>query len=692
MSNIKLDLKHFKHVGSDDKSTTLQHKDGHTITLAHKALSEPSQKQLMALAQMSKDSQKPQDKSQAAQEQQARDPNSVPSRQMQAPQAFSLGGDVMDYLDNFAKKRYDAMEGDTKSTIPTPTVDPNKVKKYGIEQDAEGGVTGKNIIPDSLTPTDPVTEASTIDLDPAHVKMPEQDTTNEFNQNKEYLKSLSEDPTGSGVYQPTQDEVEAAAINKLADRQRDTKQTQEDVSKNMAEREQRGRDAASLGVKMPGQVASAAPVANPGIFNPDAQQAPKQAAPDTSGMPGLDATENMVSQGLNSQLQGIKGVAKQSGILGQAQQGILDKQAKAQQDAMLEFKNHYDTLETERQNHIQDIKDGYIDPEQYWKGDSKGNGSHSKIAAGIGMILAGFNPAGGQNQAVQFLQKQMDMNLDAQKTNLNQKNNLLAENLRQFGNLKDATAMTKVMMTDALATQLDAAAAKNKGPMAQALAQQAKGQLMMSVAPQLQTFALRRAMISAANDPNEDPSDTSKIEHLIGYSRLVNPEMAKEMESRLIPGVGLAKVPLTGQDREQILSHQKLQNAGDDLLQYSKTHSNIIPGTPEYTFGVTKAMAFQQMVREGLLGTVFRESEKPLLEKFVKENPAGAFKAFTTQPQLKAIMQSNQMSLNTLKSEKGLPIKQAPQTQQQDSGPGPIIVNSVTGKRQQLINRKWTDI
>lgn len=50
MSNIKLDFKKFKHLKSDEKSTTLQHPDGHTITLAHNKLDKNNQQQLKALA------------------------------------------------------------------------------------------------------------------------------------------------------------------------------------------------------------------------------------------------------------------------------------------------------------------------------------------------------------------------------------------------------------------------------------------------------------------------------------------------------------------------------------------------------------------------------------------------------------------------------------------------------------------
>ena len=52
--SIKLDLSKFKHISSDDKSTTLEHKDGHRLCLAHGGLSKDNKKQLEALAKAAK--------------------------------------------------------------------------------------------------------------------------------------------------------------------------------------------------------------------------------------------------------------------------------------------------------------------------------------------------------------------------------------------------------------------------------------------------------------------------------------------------------------------------------------------------------------------------------------------------------------------------------------------------------------
>lgn len=55
----KLDLSKFKHVKSDAKTTTLQHPDGHQITLAHTALSPAYRGQLESLAKLSQAAETP---------------------------------------------------------------------------------------------------------------------------------------------------------------------------------------------------------------------------------------------------------------------------------------------------------------------------------------------------------------------------------------------------------------------------------------------------------------------------------------------------------------------------------------------------------------------------------------------------------------------------------------------------------
>lgn len=382
---------------------------------------------------------------------------------------------------------------------------------------------------------------------------------------------------------------------------------------------------------------------------------------------GMNSAMGMMQEGYNQREEAISNTAKAQAELGQQQSQVYQNAIKAKTDALNAYQDSYNELDQERKNHIADIQNSYIDPNKYWD-------NHSKVMSGIGMILAGFNPSNSPNAAVNFLKYQMDQNMTAQAQNLNTKNNLLAANIRQFGNLKDATDMTRLMQSDVVQYELNNAAAKASSPLAKSAALNASGQLKIEFAPLQQQFAMRQAMMKLANN-NGNPQ---AVDHMLGYMRVVNPEMAKETESRYVPGVGLGSTPIPPDVRGQLISHQNLATQGQDLFNYAQTHMNLVPGTAEYNYGVTKAMSFQQAIREGLLGTVFRESEKPLLEKFVTSNPAGALKMLTTEPRIKAILDSNEMQLNNIKRGYGLPVRSTLQSQTQST-----IVTGKDGKQYQ---------
>jgi hypothetical protein len=135
----------------------------------------------------------------------------------------------------------------------------------------------------------------------------------------------------------------------------------------------------------------------------------------------------------------------------------------------------------------------------------------------------------------------------------------------------------------------------------------------------------------------------------------MNPEMAKEMESRYIPNVGLASVPVTPEVRSKLQGHQQFDAALKDLKKFVTTHTTLVPGTPDYTTGQSMAMAVQAAAREGLLNTVYREGEQPILDKIIKsDNPAGIFKMLKTIPQIEALEHMNSRDFNVLRKSVGL--------------------------------------
>lgn len=595
MARVSLDLKHFKHVKSGKDTTTLQHKDGHMLEIAHKSLSPEFQEQLNALCNGGY-AKKMADGGEIAP---IKKENYKPSKESkEQPKKMAYGGDPQE-----------------DPNQPQMSIDPMlKAKVEAAEAQQLQQVAAIDNVRQAVDKNTPEPKAPTTD-----------------DKSPGFMDALS------GIGKGISDFVTGPHTGQdpLGDLQKFI--TQPHIAGYQAPPEQ------------PQAMAQAeAPQA-------ETPQAPSQLMPEQPKTPESDPQkriEDLMSQGYNKQMQGIEQQAQAQGKLGEEQAKLIDSQVKAQQESQLLFRQQFEELNNERKAHMADIQAGHIDPEKYWQ-------NHSKIASGIGMILAGFNPAGGPNAAVNFLQHQMDNNIKAQQANLDSDQNLLKANLQQFGNLKDATDMTRIMQTDLMVNELKSAAAKATQPMAKAAALQAAGKLQTEMAPQFMQFALRRAMMQGASQG----ASPAAIEKQLSYMRVMNPEMAKSMEQRYIPNVGMASVPVPDGIRKEITAKQILNNEAQDLLKYSKTHTNLIPGTAEYNFGTTKALALQQQIREAMLGTVFRESEKPLLEKFVNENPAGAFKMLSTQPQLKAIIQTNAMGLNQLKSSYGLPTQTMPDMQ-----------------------------
>lgn len=219
---------------------------------------------------------------------------------------------------------------------------------------------------------------------------------------------------------------------------------------------------------------------------------------------GTEAYYKSLAKGIGEQKAGINQQAGAEGQLGQQQSDTLSQNVAQQQIQQRTYQDHFNQLDAERQAFQQDINNQHIDPKHYL--NSMGTGQ--KIATGIGLILGGMG--GGlthqQNPALMFLENQINKDIDAQKANLGKTENLLSANMRQFGNLRDATDMTRVMQSDIISNQLKQEAAKAQSPLAKARALQAIGTIDANNAQALSQIAMRRTLLSGANNGRVDPA------------------------------------------------------------------------------------------------------------------------------------------------------------------------------------------
>lgn len=203
-----------------------------------------------------------------------------------------------------------------------------------------------------------------------------------------------------------------------------------------------------------------------------------------------------------------------------------------------------------------DIAKGAINPNRYLQNMSTGQ----KIGTAIGLILGGAGAARtGQNVAYDYLNKQIDRDIDAQKANLNEGNNLLANNLKVMGNMTDATKLTQIQLGDLVHSQLAEQADKIATPLAAAQNQTIQGQWAQKKAELQKQLALSQAMINSGGGGSEGHfQGTVQFLRMNGMN-----DMAKALEEHHVPGVsGAASVPVSEPNRASLNQFNNL----DDLL------------------------------------------------------------------------------------------------------------------------------
>lgn len=664
MSHVKLDLKSFKHVKSDKDSTTLRHDKGHELRLAHKSLSKEARAQLEELAKAAKpkDESKEQDKKQ----------------QFGKPEEFADGGEVDEFgYPKSVKAREDAPqiinkykamkkgfeEGSTPKPSPTPEPKQNydeggRVFNYHTEQPIEENPDLQPVKDDSIAQ-----EAASASqaLSPTEQK---QKLYNQEIQDKSDRERMLDAISGGGMGTPSPITNEMLFTNGKAPKNIDPEVGQAALSKFQQNKDQETAKQAQVAgnAAQQQQLAGAFGTQSPAAPTSDIAPKPPSGQPEAIPSPSMDMA-SMYQQGYENQLKGIQDTATAQEQLANNQHQILVDQESNKQAVLDQYKQHFNALDQDRQALQEDVKNGYVSPDKFWAGDPKtGEGGHSKILTGIGMILAGFNPTNSPNAAIKFLEYQMDKNMEAQKSNLSAKENLLAANLKHFGNIREATLATQVMQSDMVTHQLQMAATQAQNPMAKAAALEAAGKLQEAYAPKANQIAMMQTMKSLGNDNGSDSE--GKIDQAISMMRITNPEMAKEWESRRVPGYGLAKIPVPQEVRNEIVGKTNFDHMAQNYVNWVKKNSGSL-NPAKINEGATLAAELQGAYRQAVKGGVFKEGEQAFIEKLIPSDPAQFASSIRTLPKVEALIKSNHSQLNTLVEGAGLRPKARPTEQSQ---------------------------
>jgi hypothetical protein len=212
---------------------------------------------------------------------------------------------------------------------------------------------------------------------------------------------------------------------------------------------------------------------------------------------GTETYYKTMQQGMEQQKAGIQQEAQALGKQAAAETIALQNAINSQQQKTQNYQQNFDKLNEERNAVIADFESKHIDPDRYINNMSGGK----KIRTAIGMILGGMG-AGllhQENPVMKYLNQQIENDIQSQKEELGKGRTLLDANFRQYGNLRDATDMTRVMMNDMVGNQLKLAASQTQDPIVKARAMQKMGELDQKNASVLSQIAMRRTLLGSMN-------------------------------------------------------------------------------------------------------------------------------------------------------------------------------------------------
>lgn len=238
---------------------------------------------------------------------------------------------------------------------------------------------------------------------------------------------------------------------------------------------------------------------------------PQQMLPDqamANDRFGTEASMQNTSQGIGNQIQGIQNSAAAQGELGRQQAQTYDQNAELQQSLANQQLMNQQYVMQEHQNFLNDMANDHVDPNKYIHNMSGGQ----KFMTAIGLLLGGMGSglAGGSNPAQDFLNKQISNDIEAQKENFGRKKTMLEANMKYLGDMGQAINMTRVQLNEMTLNRIQAQAAKMSGPVAQAQAQKAVGDIQVQNAQLLGQIVARRNMIGGNRMLNQSGQPASQ--------------------------------------------------------------------------------------------------------------------------------------------------------------------------------------
>lgn len=278
----------------------------------------------------------------------------------------------------------------------------------------------------------------------------------------------------------------------------------------------------SVQVNIPGVTnASPAPSDQNTQAAPVQQQSP--AAPNAPSQPATQSPFNSQISGFEEEKQANLEAAQAQGQQGQSEanaiQGVQDKinSLPSLQKLIADNQGKSDAL-------LKAYQDQKVDPQRYWH-------DHSKVAAGIGLLLSGLG--GNSGAAYNAINQGVQRDVEAQRNAQDQKMNLYKLNREALGNDLSANLATQAQLYTGLKYSIEKAAAQAKTPLALANAKAANARIDQQIGALNYKLALM-------NPTSDSPDPSSRVQFLVpeGRQAAVTKEIAEAQNTvKNLPGI-----------------------------------------------------------------------------------------------------------------------------------------------------------
>ena len=198
------------------------------------------------------------------------------------------------------------------------------------------------------------------------------------------------------------------------------------------------------------------------------------------------------------------------------EQLIADLEAKH-----LAYKAEQDNLQKQSDALYDDVVNQKVDPGRFWSQKSTGDKIGSTIAialSGIGNAISASAGISASNGALAIIEKNIDRDIEAQKENINSKNNLYRMNLQRLGDSRAAESATQAQMLTMATAQMSRNAAIVGTDMAKATRDEFKANAQIKIAE------LNNQTIKAQSEAKKVGGET----FVPGVGRALDPMAAKE--------------------------------------------------------------------------------------------------------------------------------------------------------------------